>query len=88
MNKPKEGPVMCALLGEVRFFPYGKIPVGWLACTGQILNITEYPKLYMLIGTKFGGDGKQNFRLPDLQKESPENMMYCIAVEGDFPDIW
>ena len=78
---------MCALLGEVRLFPYGKIPVGWLACEGQTLYINEYPKLYMLIGTKFGGDGKKFFKLPDLQKKSPENMVYCIAVEGEFPKM-
>ena len=79
---------MCPLLGEIRLFPYEKIPDGWLACTGLTLYISEYPKLYMLIGTKFGGDGKQNFKLPDLRKDYPENMMYCIAVEGEFPDVW
>lgn len=79
---------MCALLGEVRLFLYGKTPAGWLACAGQTLYISEYPKLYMLIGTRFGGDGKHNFKLPNLQKISPNNMMYCIAVEGEFPDIW
>lgn len=79
---------MNALVGEVRLFPYGKIPAGWLACSGQALYIREYPKLFMLIGTRFGGDGKENFRLPDLQKMAPANMIYCIAVEGDFPDMW
>lgn len=79
---------MCTLLGEVRLFPYMKVPEGWLICAGQTLRISEYPLLYMLIGTKFGGDGKENFRLPDLQEKSPENMMYCIAVEGEFPDVW
>ncbi len=79
---------MNALLGEVRLFPYEKIPAGWLACEGQILYIAEYPKLFMLIGTKFGGDGKQKFKLPDLKKKSPENMMYCIAAEGEFPKVW
>jgi len=42
---------MCALLGEVRLFPYGNIHAGWLACAGQTLYISEYPRLYMLIGT-------------------------------------
>ncbi len=79
---------MCPLIGEVRLFPYGKIPAGWLACAGQTLYITAYPRLYMLIGTRFGGDGKQNFKLPDLQKKSPDNMIYCVAVEGEFPDVW
>lgn len=79
---------MNAILGEIRLFPYAKVPEGWMACIGQILYIAEYPKLYMLVGTKFGGDGKQKFRLPDLKKRSPENMMYCMAVEGEFPGVW
>ncbi len=79
---------MDVLLGEVRLFPYDKAPDGWLNCVGQSLYITEYSKLYMLIGTRFGGDGKQKFRLPDLRKSMPENMHYCMAVEGEFPKIW
>lgn len=79
---------MSSILGEVRLFPYGKIPDGWLPCAGQLLYIREYTKLFMLIGTKFGGDGKENFRLPDLREKAPDKMMYCIAVEGEFPDVW
>lgn len=79
---------MSVLLGEVRLFPYGKVPDGWLACTGQALYVAEHSKLFMLIGTRFGGDGKQKFKLPDLQKQSPENMTYCMAAEGEFPDGW
>lgn len=75
-------------LGEIRLFPYGKTPEGWLPCTGQALYVAEHPKLYMLIGTRFGGDGKQKFKLPDLQKESPENIMYCMAATGEFPEVW
>ncbi|MGI6575569.1 MAG: phage tail protein [bacterium] len=37
---------MNTLLGEVRLFPYGKIPVGWLACTGQTLYHRISPALY------------------------------------------
>ncbi|MFO7951467.1 MAG: tail fiber protein [Bacillota bacterium] len=79
---------MNALLGEIRLFPYGKIPEGWLACMGQDLYIAEHSKLFMLIGTRFGGDGQQKFKLPDVQKESPQNLTYCIAVEGEFPGVW
>jgi len=52
------------------------------------LYISEYPGLYMLLGAKFGGDGKQKFKLPDLREKLPENMLYCMAVEGEFPDVW
>ncbi len=53
-------------LGEIRAFPYGTIPKGWLACSGQTLLINQYQALYSLIGTTFGGDARTNFQLPNL----------------------
>ena len=79
---------MNKLLGEIRLFPYGKIPDGWLECAGQELYITENANLFMLLGAKFGGNGKQKFRLPDLRRQAPENLKYCMAVEGEFPDLF
>lgn len=76
------------ILGEIRLFPYGKTPDGWLACAGQALYINQYPKLYMLLGTRFGGDGTQKFKMPDLREKSPENLLYCMAVDGEFPGVW
>ena len=82
-EKTAGGPVMCPLIGEVRLFPYGKIPAGWLPV--QVKHcISPHTELYMLIGTRFGGDGKQNFKLPDLQK-SPDND--SLRVEGEL-DVW
>lgn len=79
---------MSMILGEIGLFPYGKTPRGWLECAGQEIYIAEHAKLYTLLGTKFGGDGTQRFKLPDLRQQVPENMRYCIAVEGEFPDVW
>jgi len=54
-------------LGEIRLFPYNRIPNGWLACNGQTLPINQNQALYSLIGTKFaGGDGKTTFAMPNL----------------------
>jgi len=54
-------------LGEIRLFPYNRIPKGWLACNGQTLPINQNQALYALIGTKFdGGDGKTTFAVPNL----------------------
>ena len=73
---------MCPLI-EKATFPYGKYqPAGSPGRSNIVYHCI--PRLYMLIGTRFGGDGKQNFKLPDLQK-SPDNMIYCVAVEGEFP---
>ncbi|WP_066495599.1 phage tail protein [Abyssisolibacter fermentans] len=78
---------MNQMLGDIKLIPYDDVPVGWLRCSGQALYINEYPKLYMLIGTKFGKKGKFQFRLPDLTKDEPEGQTYCIATEGKVPEI-
>jgi len=54
-------------IGEIRLFAFGFAPQGWLDCSGQILPISSYDTLYALIGTTYGGDGVNNFQLPDLQ---------------------
>lgn len=58
-------------LGEIRYFPYSFIPKGWIACNGQLMPIQQNAALYSLLGTQFGGDGKQNFRIPNLQGRVP-----------------
>lgn len=45
-------------------------PLGGL-CDGQLLIISEYPDLFGVIGTTYGGDGVTNFTLPDLRGRVP-----------------
>lgn len=40
------------------------IPTNWLACNGQSLNKTEYPKLYTAIGNIYGSSST-TFNLPN-----------------------
>lgn len=56
-----------AYVGEMRIFPYAKVPPGWHVCDGAVLTIRQYNALYSLIGTAYGGDGQLNFALPDLR---------------------
>ncbi len=58
-------------LGEIRIFPYSKIPTGWHACDGTLLLITSNQALYSLLSIQFGGDGKTTFGLPDLRGRVP-----------------
>lgn len=53
-------------VGAIFAFPSEKIPEGFLPCEGQELSRTQYPELFTLIGTAFGGTIK-TFCLPDLQ---------------------
>jgi microcystin-dependent protein len=46
-------------------------PVGWAFCSGQLIPIAENDALFNLIGTTYGGDGQQNFALPNLQSRVP-----------------
>jgi microcystin-dependent protein len=56
-----------AFQGEIRLMSGNYAPEGWMFCEGQALSIKEHASLYSLLGTTYGGDGRTNFRLPDLR---------------------
>jgi len=53
-------------LGEIRAFAINKTPRDWAPCSGQLLSISDYPALFGLLGTTYGGDGRVTFGLPNL----------------------
>jgi microcystin-dependent protein len=54
-------------VAEIRVFPFNFAPKGWAWCNGQLLPLSQNTALFSLLGTTYGGDGKSNFALPDLQ---------------------
>ncbi len=62
---------MGAFIGEIRLSGFNFLPHNWLSCNGQILAINKYVALYTLLGVRFGGDGRNTFRLPDLRGRAP-----------------
>ena len=58
-------------VAEIRIFPFNFAPRGWAACNGQILPLSQNTALFSLLGTTYGGDGKSNFALPNLQGRAP-----------------
>lgn len=60
-----------AFLGEIRMFGGDYAPEDWFICDGRTLSIAEYSSLYALLGTRFGGDGITNFKIPDLRGRVP-----------------
>lgn len=58
-------------LGEIRMFVGTFAPNGWALCNGQTLSVSEYNALFRVIGTRFGGDGINNFAVPDLRGRIP-----------------
>ncbi|HEX7654929.1 MAG TPA: tail fiber protein [Verrucomicrobiae bacterium] len=58
-------------VGEIRIVPFNFAPTGWAFCNGQLLPISQNTALFSLLGTFYGGDGKSNFALPNLQGAAP-----------------
>src|SRR5271155_3791568 len=58
-------------LGEIRQVSFGFPPKGWALCNGQLLPINQNQALFSLFGTTYGGDGRVNFALPNLQGRTP-----------------
>jgi microcystin-dependent protein len=61
-------------LAEIRIMSFSIIPKGWALCDGQLLPINQNQALFSLLGTTYGGDGRVNFGLPDLQGRTPMHM--------------
>jgi microcystin-dependent protein len=58
-------------LGEIRAFAAWLIPRGYLPCDGRLLPISSNLALFSLLGTRYGGDGKATFGLPNLMGRVP-----------------
>ncbi|MCU0434824.1 MAG: tail fiber protein [Bacteroidia bacterium] len=67
-------------IGEVKWLAFNFAPRGYMFCSGQQVSIAEYTALFALIGTTYGGDGQQTFKLPDLQGRVP-------IGQGDAPGL-
>src|SRR6201999_3600998 len=62
---------MDPFVAEIRIFPFNFAPKGWAWCDGQLLPLSQNTALFSLLGTTYGGNGKSNFALPDVQGRAP-----------------
>jgi len=70
-------------LSEIRIMSFNFPPKGWAFCNGQLLPINQNQALFSLLGTTYGGDGRVNFGLPDLQGRVPMHMgMHVLGERG------
>jgi microcystin-dependent protein len=70
-SMPKEMMMADPFVAEIRIFPFNFAPRGWAWCDGQLLPLSQNTALFSLLGTTYGGNGKSNFALPDLQGRAP-----------------
>src|ERR1044072_7289766 len=76
-------------MGEIRAFAGNYAPAGWALCDGSLLSISENQTLYALLGTTYGGDGVNDFGLPDLRGrvvvnngQGPGLSNYILGMQG------
>lgn len=58
-------------IGAIVLFAGNFAPQGWALCNGQILPISQYTALFSILGTFYGGNGVNNFALPDFRGRVP-----------------
>lgn len=54
-------------IGKISLYAVEAIPSDSLELNGSIKNIIDYPKLFKVLGKKYGGDGITTFGLPDYR---------------------
>lgn len=61
------------MVGEIRMWPTGDPPPGWLICDGSTLAVADYPELHQTIFWIYGGyTGEEDqFNIPDLRGRVP-----------------
>jgi microcystin-dependent protein len=81
-------------LGSILIFGGSFAIRGYMLCNGQTLPISTYSALFSILGTYFGGNGVNNFQLPDLQGRVPIGMgnglglsPYVIGQKGGTENV-
>lgn len=81
-------------VAEIRIFPFNFVPRGWARCDGQLLPLSQNTALFSLLGTTYGGNGRSNFALPDLQgrapmhpRQGPGLSLYDLGEQGGSQDV-
>ena len=73
-------------LGTIGLVAADYCPAHSLPADGRALAVREHQALYTLLGDRFGADGQETFNLPDLRGRTPKGLLYCLCVDGVWPN--
>ena len=86
------------MIGELTTFAGNFVPRGYALANGQIMDVFGNDALFSILGTTYGGDGRTNFSLPDIdnglkhRRQDPSTGNYVelelktlICVNGVYP---
>jgi microcystin-dependent protein len=76
----QEASMATPFLAEIKIISFNYAPIGWAFCNGQLLPINQNQALFSLLGTTYGGDGRTNFALPNLQGRAATHVGNDLAL--------
>lgn len=82
-------------VGSIGTFTGTFAPHYWTDCDGKTLPIRGYEALFSIVGTLYGGNGRDNFAVPDLRPKDQNGARVdwyqmgmprqCICYAGVYP---
>jgi len=78
-------------IGVIEQWAGHRCPEYFMFCEGQTLSIKNHEALFSIIGTLYGGDGRENFKRPDLRPSNHDwgnGPRYMICINGLYPDFF
>lgn len=54
------------IIGNLRWYAGVRVPDKWIPCDGRVLSKKKYPELFQVVKYVFGGDGDDQFQLPNV----------------------
>lgn len=69
-------------ISQILMFGGNFAPKQYAFCNGQLMPINQYTALFSLIGTFYGGNGVNNFGLPNLQSSLPVGVGQGVGLSN------
>jgi microcystin-dependent protein len=67
-------------IGQVMMTGFAFAPRNFAQCNGQIISIQQNQAVFALLGTTYGGDGINTFKLPDLRSRTPVGAFHNYPI--------
>lgn len=81
-------------VGQIAIFGFNFAPQNWVFCNGALMSIQQNQVLFAVIGTTYGGNGIQNFAVPNIQNsgvvswgQGPGLSSYVIGQTAGVADV-
>lgn len=74
-------------IGDMLLFAGNFTPRDFVRCDGSLLRVSEYPALFSVVGTTYGGNGQTTFAVPNMKAaEAPlKGARYIMCIYGVYP---